>query len=193
MLRKQNAVPAPSLLLVIFKSPQKLPLSSVANASCLWKQFQFTFYNEKNPLPRKRCKYPHCSPALFSLQKRNSLEPHRHWVASTHSFLTPPSSQIVAFKQWPFLFVKASLLFWVGFPSRLFCVSSRVAPRRSRCCRSRSQWDNQGEWAPCAPHPQPCCSWGAVCNHGESQAPGSLSHLHVDGQKPSASHDSHKS
>lgn len=100
---------------------------------------------KKNPLPRKRCKYPHCSPALFSLQKRNSLEPHRHWVASTHSFLNPPSSQIVAFKQWPFLFVKASLLFWVGFPSRLFCVSSRVASQQSRCCRSRSQWDNRGE------------------------------------------------
>lgn len=48
-------------------------------------------------------------------------------------------------------------------------------------------------WAPCAPHPQPCCSWGAVCNHGESKARGSLSHLHVDGQNPSASHDSHKS
>lgn len=35
------------LLLVIFKSPQKLPLSSVANASCLWKQFQFIFYKGK--------------------------------------------------------------------------------------------------------------------------------------------------
>lgn len=96
-------------------------------------------------LPRKLCKYPHCSPALFSLQKRNSLEPKRHWVASTHSILTPPSSQIVAFKQWPFLFVKASLLFWVGFPCRLFCVSSRVALRRSRCRHSRSRWDTQGE------------------------------------------------
>lgn len=53
MLRKQNAVPAPSLLLVIFKSPQKLPLSSVANAFCLWKQFQFTFYNEKKSTASK--------------------------------------------------------------------------------------------------------------------------------------------
>lgn len=66
----ERALPVSSLLLVILKSPQKLLLSSVANASCLWKQFQFIFYKgekKKNLLPRKHCKYPHCSPALFSL------------------------------------------------------------------------------------------------------------------------------
>lgn len=47
MLRKQNALPVGSSLLVIFKSPQKFLLSSAANASCLWKQFQFIFYKGK--------------------------------------------------------------------------------------------------------------------------------------------------
>lgn len=39
--------------------------------------------------------------------------------------------------------------------------------------------------------PQPCCSWGAVCSHRQSQTPGSLSHLCMDGQNPSTSDNSH--
>lgn len=77
---------------------------------------------KKNLLPRKCCKYLHCSPALFCLQKkkkRNSLEPWRHWVSLSCSLFFTLGSQTAAFKQWPFS-VEASWLFWVVFPCWLF-------------------------------------------------------------------------
>lgn len=50
ILRKQNALPICSLLLVIFKTLQKLTLSSAASAYCLWKQFQSTFCKGKKKI-----------------------------------------------------------------------------------------------------------------------------------------------
>lgn len=54
ILRKQNALPICSLLLVIFKTLQKLTLSSAASAYCLWKQFQSTFCKGKKKSPASK-------------------------------------------------------------------------------------------------------------------------------------------
>lgn len=123
ILRKQNALPICSLLLVIFKTLQKLTLSSAASAYCLWKQFQSTFCKGKKKSPASKVLQVF---ALFSSivlltkkKKRNSLEPWRHWVSLSCSLFFTLGSQTAAFKQWPFS-VEASWLFWVVFPCWLF-------------------------------------------------------------------------
>lgn len=182
-LRKQNPLPVGSSLLAIFKSPQKFLLSSAANASCLWKQFQFIFYKGKKKKKKSTASKALQVSTLFScivfLIKKEFFGTTEALNGSTQAFLTPPSSQTVAFKMWPFPFVKARSLFWVGFPCRLFCTSSHAAPPRSCCCCSL--WDHH----PVLLTPS-CCSWGAVCYHGVGQTPG------MDGQNPSASESSHK-
>lgn len=125
-----------------------------------------------NLLPRKHCKYLHCSPVLFSLQK-GILWNHRGIESPSLTLFSPPPSppappprsQIVAFKQWPF-FSGGHLLFWVGFPCRLFWVSSRAALRRGRCRRSR-----RGDHPVLITQPstKPGRSQLAVCNHGKSR------------------------
>lgn len=71
--------------------------------------------------------------------------------------------------------MEASLLFWVGFPCRLFCVSSRAALRWGCCCRSR-----RGDHPTLVTQPstKPWHSGVAACNHGKNQTTGSLSYLH---------------
>lgn len=122
ILRKQNALPICSLLLVIFKTLQKLTLSSAASAYCLWKQFQSTFCKGKKKISCLESAASICivlQHCFAYKKKRNSLEPWRHWVSLSCSLFFTPGSQTAAFKQWPFS-VEASWLFWVVFPCWLF-------------------------------------------------------------------------
>lgn len=134
ILRKQNALPICSLLLVIFKTLQKLTLSSVASAYCLWKQFQFTFCkgNKKNLLPRKCCKYLHCSPALFCLQKKEYFGTMEAlslpWLLTLfHSQLSNSSFQAVTF-------LCGGQLVILGCISLLIVLASSCRANPSGCC-----------------------------------------------------------
>lgn len=136
ILRKQNALPICSLLLVIFKTLQKLTLSSAASAYCLWKQFQSTFCKGKKKSPASKVLQVF---ALFSsivlLTKKKKKEFFGTMEALSlpllltlfHSRLPNSSFQAVTF-------LRGGQLVILGCISLLIVLASSRTAKPSGCC-----------------------------------------------------------